>query len=42
LQLSLKKEVNAKALQQKYSELIRLLFVEGNPCGVKSILDKKG
>jgi len=40
--LSLKKDVNAKALQQKYSELIRLLFVEGNPCGVKSILDKKG
>lgn len=40
--LSLGKDANAKALQQKYSELIRLLFIEGNPCGVKSILDKKG
>ncbi|MBP7510178.1 MAG: 4-hydroxy-tetrahydrodipicolinate synthase [Prolixibacteraceae bacterium] len=40
--LSLKKDANAKALQLKYSELIRLLFVEGNPCGVKSILGKKG
>ena len=35
-------EAGAEALQQKYAELISLLFVEGNPAGVKAILHQKG
>ena len=30
------------ALQAKYSEMIRLLFAEGNPVGIKSVLAQKG
>jgi len=33
---------DAEWLQSKYTELIRLLFVEGNPGGVKAILHQKG
>lgn len=32
----------AETLQRKYAELVRLLFVEGSPAGVKSILHQKG
>jgi 4-hydroxy-tetrahydrodipicolinate synthase len=32
----------AEAEQDCYSELIKLLFVEGNPAGVKAILNQKG
>ena len=39
---SMKGEAGAEELQQSYRELIRLLFVEGNPAGVKSILSHKG
>ena len=30
------------ALQAKYAEMIRLLFVEGNPSGIKTVLAQKG
>ena len=30
------------ALQAKYSEMIRLLFAEGNPVGIKAVLAQKG
>jgi 4-hydroxy-tetrahydrodipicolinate synthase len=33
---------DAESLQKKYAELIRLLFVEGSPAGVKAILHQKG
>jgi len=33
---------DAELLQSKYAELIRLLFVEGNPGGVKAILHQNG
>lgn len=39
---SFKGESGAEELQLSYKELIRLLFVEGNPAGVKSILNQKG
>lgn len=39
---SLKGESGAEEMQLAYKELIRLLFVEGNPAGVKSILHQKG
>ena len=39
---SMKGETGAEELQKSYKELIRLLFVEGNPAGVKSILSHKG
>jgi 4-hydroxy-tetrahydrodipicolinate synthase len=39
---SMNGETGASELQQSYKELIRLLFVEGNPAGVKSILYQKG
>jgi len=39
---SMKGESGAEELQLSYKELIRLLFVEGNPAGVKSILSHKG
>jgi 4-hydroxy-tetrahydrodipicolinate synthase len=38
----LKHSGDAESLQNKYIELIRLLFVEGNPAGVKAILHQKG
>ena len=31
-----------EALQAKYAEMIRLLFVEGNPSGIKTVLAQKG
>lgn len=39
---SLEKNPKAKSLQEKYSKLIELLFVEGNPCGVKAVLHIMG
>lgn len=39
---SLLKADDAKTLQKSYSELINLLFIEGNPAGVKAILHQKG
>ena len=30
------------ALQAKYTEMIRLLFAEGNPVGIKAVLAQKG
>jgi 4-hydroxy-tetrahydrodipicolinate synthase len=39
---SLAGKPSAKAEQELYGELIRLLFVEGNPGGVKAILHQKG
>lgn len=30
------------ALQQRYAELVRLLFVEGNPAGIKTVLAQMG
>ncbi|HKM92407.1 MAG TPA: 4-hydroxy-tetrahydrodipicolinate synthase [Prolixibacteraceae bacterium] len=38
----LQKDVESKNIQQKYAELINLLFVEGNPAGVKAALHGKG
>lgn len=38
----LKKESSTIDLQAKYKEIIDLLFVEGNPAGVKAILHQKG
>ena len=31
-----------RALQAKYAEMIRLLFAEGNPVGIKAVLTQKG
>lgn len=31
-----------QALQSKYAEMIRLLFAEGNPVGIKAVLTQKG
>ncbi len=31
-----------RALQAKYAEMIRLLFAEGNPVGIKAVLAQKG
>ena len=39
---SIQKKPEAESLQASYSELIGLLFVEGNPAGVKAILHQKG
>lgn len=41
-QKSLAKLPDSKALQQSYEELIQLLFVDGNPAGVKAVLHQKG
>ncbi|MFA9392512.1 MAG: 4-hydroxy-tetrahydrodipicolinate synthase [Prolixibacteraceae bacterium] len=41
-QKSLMKDAAAGALQKRYHELIQLLFVEGNPAGVKAVLHQKG
>ena len=30
------------ALQAKYAEMIKLLFAEGNPVGIKAVLAQKG
>ena len=30
------------ALQARYAEMIRLLFAEGNPVGIKAVLAQKG
>ena len=30
------------ALQAKYAEMVRLLFAEGNPVGIKAVLAQKG
>ena len=30
------------ALQAKYTEMIRLLFAEGNPVGIKAVLAQRG
>jgi 4-hydroxy-tetrahydrodipicolinate synthase len=38
---SLKCADDAELLQKKYTELIRLLFIEGSPAGVKAILHQK-
>jgi 4-hydroxy-tetrahydrodipicolinate synthase len=38
----LNREDDAELFQSKYKELIRLLFVEGNPAGVKAILHQNG
>lgn len=32
----------AYAIHNKLVEMIRLIFAEGNPCGVKTILAEKG
>lgn len=39
---SMNNEPVAEAEQDGYNELIKLLFVEGNPAGVKAILHQKG
>ncbi|HUM89035.1 MAG TPA: 4-hydroxy-tetrahydrodipicolinate synthase, partial [Prolixibacteraceae bacterium] len=39
---SMNNEPIAEAEQDGYNELIKLLFVEGNPAGVKAILHQKG
>ena len=31
-----------QALQARYAEMIRLLFAEGNPVGIKAVLAQKG
>ena len=31
-----------RALQTKYDEMVKLLFVEGNPVGIKAVLTQKG
>ena len=31
-----------RALQAKYEEMVRLLFAEGNPVGIKAVLAQKG
>ncbi len=31
-----------RALQAKYAEMVRLLFAEGNPVGIKAVLAQKG
>ena len=31
-----------EALQAKYAEMIKLLFAEGNPVGIKAVLAQKG
>ena len=31
-----------RALQARYAEIIRLLFAEGNPVGIKAVLAHKG
>lgn len=41
-QKSLAKSPDSKALQQSLGELIQLLFVDGNPAGVKAVLHQKG
>lgn len=33
---------DAKALQESYADLIELLFVDGNPAGVKAVLNQRG
>ena len=38
----MQKSTDAKASQDRYAEMIRLLFVEGNPAGIKAALHKKG
>jgi 4-hydroxy-tetrahydrodipicolinate synthase len=40
--LCLQKSKEAKSLQESYSHLIKLLFIEGNPGGVKAVLNQKG
>lgn len=40
--LALQKSIEAKNLQEKYADLINLLFVEGNPAGVKAALNQMG
>lgn len=35
-------DITAESLQKSYSALIRLLFLEGNPAGVKAILHQRG
>ena len=30
------------ALQAKYAEMVKLLFAEGNPVGIKAVLAQKG
>ena len=30
------------ALQKKYAEMVKLLFAEGNPVGIKAVLAQKG
>jgi 4-hydroxy-tetrahydrodipicolinate synthase len=39
---SLDKNPGAQAEQSRYAELIKFLFIEGNPAGVKAILHQKG
>lgn len=41
-QKSISKSPDAEMLQKSYSELINLLFLEGNPAGVKAVLHQKG
>ena len=31
-----------RALQAKYQEMVKLLFAEGNPVGIKAVLAQKG
>ena len=31
-----------RALQTKYDEMVKLLFAEGNPVGIKAVLTQKG
>ena len=31
-----------RALQTKYDEMVKLLFAEGNPVGIKAVLSQKG
>jgi 4-hydroxy-tetrahydrodipicolinate synthase len=39
---SMAKAAEAKKMQEDFAELINLLFIEGNPAGVKAVLNQKG
>ncbi|MDA3817224.1 MAG: 4-hydroxy-tetrahydrodipicolinate synthase [Prolixibacteraceae bacterium] len=39
---SIKNAQEAKSLQEDFTDLINLLFIEGNPAGVKAVLNQKG
>ncbi|MCF8361106.1 MAG: 4-hydroxy-tetrahydrodipicolinate synthase [Prolixibacteraceae bacterium] len=39
---SIENAQEAKSLQEDFADLINLLFIEGNPAGVKAVLNQKG